>query len=503
MKKIISKTALASLCALTISSCTDETAAPALEASVQSVNQWTIDGKRDLANALNQQPINRRAKNVIFFIGDGMGITTQTAARILEGQLSGQDGEENLLSFEMLPYTALVKTYTTNHQVSDSAGTATAFHTGVKTKSGVIGLSEFVDYNVCEGQSEHELTSLLKMAEDRGMATGLVSTARITHASPAAAYAHAASREWETDKDMLPADIEMGCVDIARQLIEFEHGDGVDVILGGGRRGFLPNTVADPEYPDQQGRREDGRDLVAQWQTAGGQFVWNEQQLRDAPKGRPILGLFEPSHMQFEVDRPHDSGGEPSLTEMTATAISRLEGSEEGYYLFVEAGRIDHAHHYNNAYRALHDAVEMSRAVAQAMAMTSEQDTLIVVSADHSHSFALAGYPAKGNGVFDWVRGTDEHGHPTNEVELAEDGQPYSMLGYTTGFMVPRDEAYGELDPSDPNFQQGARIPSRGEHHGGEDVVVMARGPMAHAFHGFVEQTFLFHAMAHALGIQQ
>ncbi len=111
-------------------------------------------------------------------------------------------------------------------------------------------------------------------------------------------------------------------------------------------------------------------------------------------------------------------------------------------------------------------------------------------------------YRARGNGKFDWVRGTDEYGHPTNEVELAEDGQPYSMLGYTTGYMVSRDEAYGELEPSDPDFLQGARIPSRREHHGAEDVVVMARGPMANVFYGFVEQTFLFHAMAHALGIQ-
>ncbi len=468
----------------------------------QTNDRWYLQGQEALASALAQQPINTAAKNVILFVGDGMGVTTQTAARILEGQLNGQSGEENWLSFERFPYTAMSKTYNTNLQVSDSAGTATAYHTGVKTKAGVIGLSDRADYASCEGSEDAEVISLLRSAEMAGLATGIVSTARITHASPAAAYAHAASREWEGDSELSEEAIQFGCKDIAAQLIDFADGDGIDVALGGGRRFFLTEEQQDPEYPEKTGRRRDGRDLTQEWVASGGAYVWNLEQFASVEEEGRVLGLFEPSHMQYELDRVNDPAGEPSLTDMTAFAINRLEKQGGGYYLFIEAGRIDHAHHANNAHRALYDAVELSKAVAKAVELTNEQETLIVVTADHSHSFALAGYPARGNDIFGWVRGVDEKGHPNDEIVLAEDGQPYTTLNYSTGFVVERDENYGQLDPTDPNFRQGARIPSRSEHHGGEDVVIMARGPKAHAFHGVVEQQFIYHVMLNALQLE-
>jgi len=473
-----------------------------VQASEQLDDRWYKQGQTAVESALKQQAIDKPAKNVIFFIGDGMGITTQTAARILEGQLEGNPGEENWLSFEKFPYTALSKTYNTNLQVSDSAGTATAYHTGVKTKAGVIGLSDLADYGVCKGSEKAKVKSLLRSAEESGLKTGLISTARITHASPAAAYAHAPARGWEGDSELTDEAIKNGCVDIARQLIEFSDGDGVDLALGGGRRFFLTQEQQDPEYSDKTGRRKDGRDLTAEWQSNGGTYVWNREQLFNAPADKPVLGLFEPSHMQYEVDRNRSEGGEPSLTEMTEFAIKRFEKQGGGYYLFIEAGRIDHAHHANNAYRALYDAVELSKAVARAVELTDINETLIIVSADHSHSFALAGYPARGNGIFDWVRGVDERGHPNGDLTLADDGKPYTTLNYTTGKIVPRDEHYAEHDPTDPDFHQGARIPSGSEHHGGEDVAIMAQGPMAHAFHGVVEQPFIYHLMMHALGLE-
>jgi len=190
-------------------------------ARAESPGQWFEDGQKAVEAAKRLKPVNRRAKNVILFIGDGMGVSTVTAARILEGQMKGGTGEENLLSFERLPYVALSKTYNTNQQVPDSAGAMTAMVTGVKTKAGLIAVNQNVirgDYTTVSG---NELTTILEIAEKAGMSTGVVTTTRITHATPAATYAHSPERNWEDDHD-LPADAKAADFpDIARQLIEF------------------------------------------------------------------------------------------------------------------------------------------------------------------------------------------------------------------------------------------------------------------------------------------
>ena len=300
-----------------------------------------------------------------------MGVSTVTAARILDGQLRGQPGEENQLAFERLPHVALVKTYDTNQQVPDSAGTATAILTGVKTRAGVIDLDASAPLGV-PSKPEQRLRSLFEWAEERGLATGVVTTARLTHATPAAAYAHTPHRDWECDADLPAEASRAGERDIAAQLALMSAGDGLDVALGGGRAQFLPASARDPEYPDQRGRRADGRDLIATWQAArpGRAYVWNRAQLSalDLAKTQQILGLFEPSHMQYEAERARDAAGEPSLAEMTGVALDRLARNKKGFVLLVEGGRIDHGHHAGSAYLALHDAVALSAAVDAALA---------------------------------------------------------------------------------------------------------------------------------------
>ena len=145
------------------------------------------------------------AKNVILFIGDGMGVTTVTVARIFDGQSKGMSGEENILPFETFPNVALIKTYASNQMVADSAGTASAISTGVKTRAGVISIGPQAYRRSCEGQLAYPLTTLGELAEQNGKATGIVTTARITHATPAALYAHSAERYWEGDL-LLPRD---------------------------------------------------------------------------------------------------------------------------------------------------------------------------------------------------------------------------------------------------------------------------------------------------------
>lgn len=448
----------------------------------------------------------RRAKNVILFVGDGMGISTVTAARILEGQLRGESGEENQLSFEQFPHLALSKTYSVNQQTSDSAPTMTAIITGVKTKDGILS----VDQNVIRGDYKsvagNEVPSLLEMAEEQGLATGIVSTARITHATPGACYAHVADRDWESDAN-LPADaVDAKFPDIARQLIEFKSGDGLEVALGGGRANFLPRELTDPEYENEKGNRRDNRNLADEWNKKykDAAFVWNKHQFDfvDPKKTKHLLGLFERSHLKYEHDRPKDKAGEPSLTEMTTKAIDILSNNKKGYFLMVEAGRIDHAHHDGNAFRALTDTIELSNAVRATLAKVDLKDTLIIVTADHSHVFTLAGYPTRGNNVLGLVRSNDAQGNADNRYDLDKNGLPYTALGYQNGLgarATAERPSLTDLETTAPDFKQEAVVPFANETHGGEDVAVFAVGAGANLVHGVMEQNWIFQVMRESL----
>ena len=503
---------------------------PAVHAD--SPEWWFEHGQQAVEAAKQLHPNNRPAKNVILFVADGMGISTVTAARILEGQLRGEHGEENLLSFEHLPHVALSKTYNTNQQTPDSAGTMTAMVTGIKTKAGIISANQHTVRGDCASMQGNELESILKQVAERGLATGVVSTARLTHATPATNYAHSPDRNWEDDRSIPAAEKAAGCKDIASQLIEFSHGDGIQVALGGGRRHFLPQTMEDPEYMGSYGRRQDGRDLTAEWTSkdASAAYVWNKEQFDaiDTDKVSYLLGLFEPSHMQYEHDRPMDTAGEPSLTDMTAKAIDVLSRNEKGYYLQVESGRVDHAHHASNSYRALTDAIELANAVKAAMEKTDPRDTMIIVTADHSHVFTIAGYATRGNDIMGKVVSNDSRGEPRSDYTLDGLGLPYTTLSYANGpgytgassSQVEGPKTYPHrgrdyagismgrpdltwVNTSDPSYMQEATVPLSSETHSGEDVAIYAGGPMAHLFQGVVEQNVIYHVMAEALRINK
>ncbi|MEO1251960.1 MAG: alkaline phosphatase [Pseudomonadota bacterium] len=476
---------------------------------VATGDAWFDAGATALADRKRNAGETKRARNVILFVGDGMDINTVTAARILAGQAAGGPGENHNLSFDAFHNVAFSKTYTVDFQVSDSAGTASAMNTGVKTRSGVINVKAAASRGDCASGLANEVVSLAERAEDAGLATGVVTTTELTHATPAAVFAHSADRGWGADSDMPEQAVAAGCIDIARQLIEFDHGDGIDIALGGGRAHFLPADAADPEYPERMGARADGRDLASEWadKSPAHRYVWNRADFEAADPNEKLLGLFEPGHMQFEVDRPDDGAGEPSLAAMTARAITKLESAENGYYLMVEAGRIDHAHHGGNAYRALKDTIALSDAVATARSMTDEADTLIIVTADHGHVMAIQGYPARGNDILGLVTVEGEGGP---DALNAVDGKPYSTLAYMNGpgtvFRPEIDLSDGRPAPTaedvaDKNYRQQALIPTSSETHGGQDVPVYASGPNAHLVSGVMEQNVIYHVMADALGL--
>jgi alkaline phosphatase len=470
------------------------------------------------------------ARGVILFVGDGMGISTVTAARILEGQLRGETGEENLLAFEKLPHVALVKTYNVDQQVPDSAGTMTAMVTGAKTRAGVLSVDATVargDHAAVEG---HRLTTLFERAEERGLSTGVVTTTRITHATPAATFAHSPERGWEVDVALPEAALAANFPDIARQLVEFDAGDGLEVALGGGSVLFLPTNESDPNAAAMQGVRRDGRDLIREWLMGRERaaYVSSRSQLDalDLDSTDHLLGLFAPSHMAFDVQRADEASDEPSLARMTAAALDILTRNPRGFVLVVEGGRIDHGHHVGSAYLALHDTLAFARAVETALAKVDLEKTLVVVTADHDHTLTMGGYTVRGNPILGLVvmpGADDEPPHIARDLL----GQPYTTLGYQngpgyTGASESQPEGPKQLlhaptavsgiregrpdlepvDVTDPRYLQEAAIPLQRETHAGHDVPLYAGGPGAWRFDGVQEQSYVYRAIALALGWQ-
>ncbi len=494
---------LACTCLAALTACATAPGAPSAvsrNAGPLADDPWFALGQQTLAERKAVRSIRGPAKNVILFVADGMDPTTVAAARIFDGQLKGGTGEENALSFERFAHLAMSKTYTTDYQVPDSAGTMSAMVTGVKTKSGMLSLTDAAERGDCASALAAAAPTLAEYAERAGLAVGVVSTAELTHATPGAVYAHVPERGWGSDADMPAAAKAAGCVDIARQLIEFPYGDGLDIALGGGRAHFLPLTASDPEDGGETGEREDGRDLAAEWAAKSPDhvFVWNTAQFEAASADAKILGLFERGHLEFEADRAADTGGEPSLTEMTVAAIERLSRRDEGFFLVVEAGRVDHAHHGGNAYRALTDTIEFAEAIAAARAMTAVEDTLIIATADHGHTMAFQGYPKRGASILG-LTGYD-----------AADGKGYATLAYANGpgsVFFEEDLSAGR-PPVDAdaaalaNYRQQALIPLRSETHGGQDVTIHASGPNAYLFDGVVEQNYIFHVIEDALRLR-
>jgi len=471
-------------------------------AADESPFRWYQDGKTLIAERRASLDDPGEARNVILFVGDGMSLATVAAARILDGQMRGESGESNMLHFERFRHTGLAKTYNTDQQTPDSAGTMTAMVTGVKSFAGAISVDQNARRADCASMAGNERVSLLDLAVLGGLKTGIVTTTRITHATPATLFSRVVDRGWETDRGIPPSQRDAGCRDIARQLIDYRPGT-IDVVFGGGRRAFLPADETDPEDSDQRGHRADGRNLIDEWQDAheDGRYVWNLEGFEALPETveGPVLGLFEPSHMHYEHDRPEDAAGEPSLAEMTTKTLELLADEQRGFFLMVEGGRIDHAHHANNAWRALTDAIAFAESVKRADRMSGE-DTLIIVTADHGHALTFNGYGRRGNPIMGLAE-RPAQGEKEGGLMRDEDDVPMTVLGYSNGpgYRDGGRPDFSQVDPQDPDYLQESAVGLWSATHAGEDVPVYAQGPGAAALFGVFEQNAIFHTIVQAM----
>lgn len=452
---------------------------------------WMKKAKQAIeGDLLKRAEIKGVAKNVIIFMGDGMSVPTLAATRMYLGN------ENEQLSFEKFPVVGLSKTYCVDTQTADSACSATAYLCGVKANMGTMGVSAKVPRHNCTEQkdSANHVDSVLAWGMEAGKWAGVVTTTRITHASPGGTYAHTANRDWEDDKDMTDDKdlVGEGCKDIARQLVEDAPGKDFRVIMGGGRRAFIPKEQ------HANGKRQDGKNLVDAWKAsksgAQSSYVATKTELAavDASKTDYLLGLFEWSHVQYHLDADET---QPTLAEMVEKAIQVLSRQEKGYVLFVEGGRIDHGHHDTMAHYALDETAEFSKAIQKAVDMTSASETLIAVTSDHAHTMSMAGYAKRSNYIFDFG-GVEE---TSKEV--------YTTLSYANGpGYKPTEEDGTRHDPSkddrnknDYEFPATAYLNS--ETHGADDVGIFARGPWAHLYTGVHEQNMIPNIAAYAAAI--
>ncbi|XP_059807765.1 alkaline phosphatase-like isoform X2 [Hypanus sabinus] len=485
---------------------------------------WRNQAQETLKRALSLQKLNTGvAKNLILFLGDGMGIPTVTAARILKGQLENKNGEEGFLEMDKFPHIALAKTYNTNAQVPDSAGTATAYLCGVKANQGTVGVSAASVRRQCNTTFGNEVTSILRWAEDAGKSTGIVTTTRVQHATPSAAYAHSVNRDWYSDFEMPMEALEQGCKDIAQQLIY--NIPGIEVIMGGGRKYMFPRDTPDVEHPDEwkaNGSRLDGKNLVEEWKHIKrgkrAHYVWNREQLKklDLNKVDHLMGLFEHGDLQYELERNKTS--DPSLEEMVTVAIRILSRNPKGFFLLVEGGRIDHGHHEGKARLALYEAVEMDKAIGRAGTLTRDTDTLTVITADHSHVFTFGGYTFRGSNIFgQWncysstnskifhLTGKSTPGLAPFLSDVDNRSFTSILYGNGPGYAVQNGERpnVSTNEIRENHYVAQSAVPLNQETHGGEDVAIFAKGPMAHLLHGVHEQNYIPHVMAYAACIGQ
>ncbi len=403
-----------------------------------------------------------RPQNLVLLVPDGLGPAAVTLARDFSGEPLALDG---ILS-------GAVGTASTSSRVTDSAASATAYASGIQTYNGAIGVDTL-------GQP---VGTILEAAETRGLATGLVVTSRVTHATPASFAAHAPDR-WQEE-------------DIAAQMM----GAGLDVLFGGGRRFFLPEA--------EGGARTDGRDLLAEARRRGAAVVTDPAAFGEIAAG-PVVGLFADDHLDYEIDRTD----QPSLAAMTQVALGILSTDPDGFFLMVEGSRIDHAAHENDPIGLVHDVLAFDAAVRVALDFAARDGrTLVVSAADHE----TGGLSLGSDGVYAWypdrlrraTASADRMRRLIAEDTSAEDTSAEAILRQYAALDSLTSEERAAVAGETPGALTLGRLVSRRARlgwttnaHTGVDVGLYAFGPGSEALHGVWANDALGRFLAEALGL--
>ncbi|ADD67677.1 Alkaline phosphatase [Denitrovibrio acetiphilus DSM 12809] len=295
-------------------------------------------------------------KYVFYFIGDGLGSSQRQVAEYYMQQKTGNKAYK--LHMDKMPAVGINTTYSADTLVTDSAAAGTALATGYKTNNGMISM-------LPDGT---KVDSLMEIAESKGWVTGIVTTTRLTHATPAVFASHNISRDNENE--------------IAAEMTQ----SGAEYIAGGGYRHFVPKDGS------LKSKRKDDKDLVKELAQMGYKtFVGEKNEpsyFRNyvPAKGDKVFAAFSYSHAPYEVDRIYkDMSSTPSIAEMTEKGIQVLAGHDKPFFMMVEGGRIDHACHANDVLGSIMDTVAFDKAIGEALAFYNQHpdETLIVVVGDH------------------------------------------------------------------------------------------------------------------------
>ncbi|HEY1149942.1 MAG TPA: alkaline phosphatase [Pseudoduganella sp.] len=453
-----------------------------------------------IGGTITQSAMAADAKNIIFFLGDGMGPATITASRIYKY------GEDGSLNMDKLERTARIKTFSNDAQTTDSAPSMAAYMTGVKMNNEVISMSSEtvatepgkdangnLGINNCAAGNGKAVSTILELAKAKGKAVGSITTTELTHATPAATFSHICNRNAQY---AIAAQVVPGGAGYNSALM-----DGVDVLMGGGRNHFTPFSSTNTKG------RADGRDLLAEMAAKGYTVAATKADMQAAPLTKKFIGLYSTtSHLQYELDRTAtpplgEGANQPSLAEMTVKAMDILSQNANGYFLMVEGGRIDHALHATNAKRALVDTIAFDDAIKAALDKARTTDptlanTLIVVTADHDHTLTINGYSKRGNPILDINRD-----YKTGQPGKDADGNTYSTLVFGNG--PNRPNVRTNLDSAvvqGNDYLQETGVKLSSETHGGGDVKLFATGAGAKTFKGTMDNTKVFTLLKNAFG---
>ena len=486
----------------------------------QVVKVVASNGASSVTKTANYEVVNeqakKKAKNVILFVGDGMSMQAKEVARILSKGLS--EGKYNdVLNMEKMPNLALITTSGYDSIVTDSANSASAYNTGHKSVVNAMGVYENSTPDPLDDPKVETIAEIV--SRSKGMSYGMVSTAAVTDATPAAVTAHTRRRGEQNF--------------IASDFINRKHPPAV--VLGGGSQFFLHLDVPGS-------KRKDNVNVIQEFKDKGYEFAGTKTELNALGSDKPILGLFTLNTMNVYMDRAFLAPNEkvlkgftdqPGLVDMTKKAIEVLEKNPNGFFLMSEAGSIDKQLHTMDWQRAAYDTIEFDQAIkyAQDYSKAHGDNTLIIVVADHAHGISITGTYSENDGKVGregvrvyadakWPTFVDanQDGFPDNPdadvtlaVQYANSPDHYENYRFQP---TPNDPARAGKDGqviANPNrAPQGARLVAgslptttgeTSEVHSADDVVLMAQGPGSEYFHGVMDNTEVFFGIMRALGV--